>query len=84
MHTGGRRYLVVVPGNLSCVRGGSDQLFVRKLEEGAVFKLGREDVCSNAKMLITAGGRHVSQYVVKIIIKQQCNLTYRCMNNGKL
>jgi hypothetical protein len=64
VHTGGRRYLVVVPGNLSCVRGGSDQVFVRKLEEGALFKLGREDVCSNAKVLITAGGRHVSQYVV--------------------
>ena len=24
VHTGGRRYLVVVPGNLSCVKGGSD------------------------------------------------------------
>jgi hypothetical protein len=67
VHTGGRRYLVVVPGNLSCVKGGSggsEPSSARKLEEGAVFKLGRDDVCSNAKMLITAGGRHVSQYVV--------------------
>jgi hypothetical protein len=64
VHTGGRRYLVVVPGNLTCVRGGSELSSARKLEEGAVFKLGRDDVCSNAKMLITAGGRHVSQYVV--------------------
>jgi hypothetical protein len=55
---------VVVPGNLSCVRGGSDHLSGRELEEGAVIRLGREDVCSNAKVLITAGGRHVSQYVV--------------------
>jgi hypothetical protein len=64
VHTGGRRYLVVVSGNLSCVRIGVSQPFVSKLEEGAVFKLGRDDVCNNAKMLITAGGRHVSQYVV--------------------
>jgi hypothetical protein len=64
VHTGGRRYLVVVPGNLSCVKSGGSQLFVRKLQEGVVFKLEREDVCSNAKILISAGGRHVSQYVV--------------------
>jgi hypothetical protein len=62
-----RRYLVVVPGNLSCVRGASDHLFDRKLEEGVVIRLGREDVCSNAKMLITLGGRHVSQYVVSAV-----------------
>jgi hypothetical protein len=64
VHTGGRRYLVVIPGNLSCVRGGSSQLFVNRLEEGTVFKLGREDVCSNAKVRISAGGRHMSQYIV--------------------
>jgi hypothetical protein len=63
VHTGGRRYLVVVPGNLSCVRAASS----RKLEEGVVIRLGREDVCSNAKMLITSGGRHVSQYVVSAV-----------------
>jgi hypothetical protein len=64
VHTGDRRYLVVVPGNLSCARGGMSQPFVRRLEEGVVFKLEREDVCSNEKILISAGGRHVSQYVV--------------------
>jgi hypothetical protein len=64
VHTGGRRYLAVVPGNLSCVRGTGDRVIDRMLEEGDVIALGREDVCSNAKMLITSGGRHVSQYIV--------------------
>jgi hypothetical protein len=64
VHTGDRRYLVVVPGNLSCTRGGGGQPVMRKMEEGVVFKLEREDVCSNEKVLISTRGRHVSQYIV--------------------
>ncbi len=64
VHTGSRRYLVVVPGNVTCVTGGQQSRSTHELERGAVLALERGDVCKNRKMIISEEGRLVSRYVV--------------------
>jgi hypothetical protein len=63
VHTGSRRYLVVVPGSVTCAEGAGPPV-THTLERGAVLVLARGDVCKNQKMLISEGGRHISRYVV--------------------
>jgi hypothetical protein len=63
VQTGSRRYLVVVPGNVTCGEDAGHSV-THMLEGGSVLALGRGDVCRNRKMLISEGGRHVSRYVV--------------------
>jgi hypothetical protein len=64
VHTGSRRYLVVQPGNVSCVLGTKQVRGTHSLERGTVLALERGDVCRNKKMIISEEGRHISRYVV--------------------
>jgi hypothetical protein len=63
VHTGSRRYLVVVPGVVNCT-GGSQAWVTHNLERGAVIVLSRGDVCKNLRMVISEEGRHIARYIV--------------------